>query len=194
MYLRGREIPERVVQRSKGSTYLLHILQYIVRTFCLMFLVLALQKNTQNGRNEAQHSQTSTSTSNNASQPHASRLELVGKYQSWSHNTTTNGAPRQSQSWGNSHNQNSFYNKPRYEGTGANVTPLGTPARMSPVTTPPPAETEPKQKSDAVTKASGKVVNDTELNSKEGAGKEKNNKKRKAEQVCVTIQTCVVVY
>ena len=48
-----------------------------------------------------------------------------GKYQSWG----TNGAVGAQQPWGTMTYQ-------RYEGTGANASPLGTPARMSPVTTP----------------------------------------------------------
>ena len=65
----------------------------------------------------------------------------------------------------------------RYEASGANGTPLGTPVRMSPVTTPvgppsPKADTKPAR---STVNSSGEV--------KDKGGEKKEKKKRKAEAV-----------
>lgn len=68
----------------------------------------------------------------------------------------------------------------RYEASGANGTPLGTPARMSPVATPVNA---PSPSSKDVKPVATTATGNGEVKEKDGEKKDKKDKKRKAEAV-----------
>ncbi|KAJ3554571.1 hypothetical protein NM688_g3034 [Phlebia brevispora] len=72
----------------------------------------------------------------------------TGKYQSWGRNNGPQGARP---AWGRPYTRN--------EATGANNTPLGTPARMSPVTISPASPAEPAQDAPPKTKVAPKEKN-----------------------------------
>lgn len=118
----------------------------------------------QNGGSGGDHSTPNPRTNASREAPAA------GKYQSWGRN---NGPPATRPAWGG---------RPRYEGTGSNVTPLGTPIRMSPFSVPPviPTESEPKS---IPTKNTAPVdVSKTKGAKQEGKPKkDKRDKKRKAD-------------